>query len=91
MKQIAVSFGMGILITILPFTLVHWFSRAWWKSVTVVCDWPMVLAQHHCRYLASPNELARLVIFISLNIVTWAVVTESAYLVARRINKQTAP
>ena len=88
MKQIAASFTIGILITMLPLVLAIWLHRTWWKSVAAVCDWPMMLALHHWTYLSKPNELDRLVIFYLINIVTWAFLIESAYLLGRGINKR---
>jgi hypothetical protein len=72
-KAMLASLGFGSLITILPFLLGGFFWADWFKRIVTFIDWPMLLVLRLCPQLVRGSELDRLISFLVINVVTWAV------------------
>lgn len=80
------SRAFGLLMTAPPLVFaVPFYDRGWFRSMAGVCDWPMLWVQHHVNVRG--NELNRMIILLVVNILTWAILTESAYLLLGLVKK----
>ena len=87
-KHVAGSIAIGSLITCLPLISAYLLpSATLWRSVAVICDWPMVLVLRHSGLLTHRSELDRLIMFCLINVLSWAAI---AYLILLGVKKKLA-
>jgi hypothetical protein len=89
-RKIAVPVAVGVLVTGSPLALaVPFYERAWFKPFAKFCDWPMMFAKEHFRWLFRGNESSRALEFLLINVVSWSLFFGMTFLIARAALRRT--